>query len=93
VKTAVDVAEAPGAGIRSNGDRRSAQGCNPPQQRRHAPDTPWGRERAALGWSLRELAERSGVNRGDLSKFERGRGCPTPDQARQLLATFDEASR
>jgi transcriptional regulator with XRE-family HTH domain len=53
------------------------------------PDTPWGQLRARDGWSIRELAERTGINRGDLSKFERGRGCPTPDQARRLLAVFD----
>jgi hypothetical protein len=93
VRAAVGTPDVTDADGRANGVRRSGLGCNPPQRRHRVPDTPWGRERAALGWSLRELAERSGLNRGDLSRFERGRGCPTPEQARQLLATFDEAGR
>lgn len=85
--------EAPtGADTRSRTKRRPRQGCNPPQQTHHAPDTPWGRLRSERGWSIRELAERSGINRGDLSKIERGLGCATPDQARRLLAAYEGAS-
>jgi transcriptional regulator with XRE-family HTH domain len=64
-------------------------GCNHAQRVVQPPATPWGKARAGRGWSIRELADRTGINRGDISKFERGRGCPTPDQARRLLAAFD----
>lgn len=52
-------------------------------------DTPWGRLRAGRAWSLRELAARSGVNAGEISKIERGRTCATPDQARALLEALE----
>ncbi len=61
----------------------------PLQRRPKAPDTPWGRLRAARGWSLRDMAGRSGVNPADLSRIERGVGGPTPEQARRLLAVYD----
>lgn len=64
----------------------------PRQRRPKAPDTEWGRPRRALGWSLRQLSERTGINAGDLSRIERGIGCPTREQARRLLAAFGEAS-
>jgi hypothetical protein len=63
-----------------------------PQRMPKAPDTDWGRPRGRLGWSLRQLSERTGINPGDLSKIERGRSCPTPDQARRLLAAFDKVA-
>jgi predicted transcriptional regulator len=65
-------------------------GCNPPGRATHAPDTVWGRPRGAIGLSIRELAERTGINRGEISRIERGRSCPSPDQARRLLDAFDE---
>lgn len=68
-------------------NRSVGNGCNPRQPRR-VPDTPWGRMRAQRGWSIRELADRTGINRGDLSKFEHGRGCPTPVQAARLLHAY-----
>ena len=68
--------------------RASEGGCNPRHRALQTLATPWGRLRAETGWSLREAAERSGINRGDLSKFERGRGCPTPDQAILLLRAY-----
>src|ERR1700679_3755221 len=34
-------------------------------------------EREAHGWSLADLAERSGVSRGAISKIERGESSPT----------------
>lgn len=64
--------------------------ATPPQRTPRAPNTPWGRLRGERGWSLRQLAEQSGVNPADLSRIERGMG-PTPDQARKLLAIFDGA--
>jgi transcriptional regulator with XRE-family HTH domain len=60
-----------------------------PQREHRYPATPWGRLRAERGWSLRQLAERTGINKGTLSRIERGFG-PTPDHARRLLAAFDE---
>lgn len=70
-----------------------ANGCNPRQREPRAPETEWGAPRAATGWSIREFAERTGINRGDLSRIERGRMCPSREQARVLLAAFDEATR
>jgi hypothetical protein len=84
---------------RSGTDRRSALRCNaadstagepPPQRAPRAPDTEWGRPRAARGWSLRELSKRTGINVADLSRIERGLSCAKRDQARRLLAVFDE---
>jgi hypothetical protein len=80
-----------GTDIRPGRVRARARGCNPPRAPKHAPDTPWGRLRTEQGWSIRELAERTGINRGDLSKIERGLGCATPDQARRLLVAYDGA--
>jgi transcriptional regulator with XRE-family HTH domain len=37
--------------------------------------------------SLRDLEDLTGINRGDLSKIERGHG-PTPPQARRLILIF-----
>lgn len=61
-----------------------------------APSTPvmprsatWRDLREASGMSLRMVEERSGINRGEISKIERGRSCATPDQARRLLATYE----
>jgi predicted transcriptional regulator len=65
--------------------------CNAPQRAPRFHDTPWGRPRRALGWSLREMAERTGVGAPDLSRIDSGRAAPTPDQARAILHAFDEA--
>ena len=63
----------------------------------HVAVNPWAEARRAAGLSLRELEQRSGVNRGLLSLLERGRLIPTPDQAavilRALTATTDETLR
>ena len=74
----------PAAALRTNAP------ATPKQRTPRAPDTPWGRLRGSRGWSLRELAARTGVNPADLSRIERGMG-PTPDQARRLLAEYDGA--
>lgn len=71
--------------------RTNAPAVTPAQRRPHAPDTPWGRLRAARGWSLRELAEKTGINPADLSRIERGIGGATPDQAHRLLAVYEGA--
>lgn len=65
------------------------QPASPPQRTPKAPDTPWGQLRGKTGWSLRQLAERTGINPADLSRIERGIGGPTPNQARRLLEVFD----
>lgn len=59
-----------------------------PQRRASAPDTPWGRPRRHVGWSLRQLSEHVGISTADLSRIERY-GITTPDQARRLLAVYD----
>jgi hypothetical protein len=66
--------------------------CNAPQRTPRAPATVWGSPRGRLGWSLRELASRTGINAGELSRIERGRSCPSPDQALRLLRAFGMAS-
>jgi len=64
--------------------------CNAPQREPVAPLTAWGRPRGVAGWSLRELARRTGINPGELSKIERGLACPTPDQAWRILEAYLE---
>lgn len=67
--------------------RHEANGCNPragaqPVVRR------WGDIRASTGLPIRDFAERVGINRGQLSKIERGISCPTPAEAHRLLAVL-----
>lgn len=71
----------------SDADRPSARVITTPPAKRHT----WRGMREVRGLSLRELEERIGLNRGLLSRIEHGFG-PTPDQARALLAFYDEAS-
>lgn len=82
--------------VHPSADRGATQRCNAtqavPQRTPKFVDSAWGRLRMPTGWSLRELAERTGINAGELSKIERGRSCPTPDQARRILAAYDGAS-
>jgi ribosome-binding protein aMBF1 (putative translation factor) len=75
--------------LRTNAPRNANAG-RPAQRAPRFPDTPWGRLRGQTGWSLRELAERTGINPADLSRIERGIG-PKPDHARRLLAVYDGA--
>lgn len=81
---------------RPSADRGVSQRCNTagalPQRTPKFVDSAWGRLRTPTGWSLRELAERTGINAGELSKIERGRSSPTPDQARRILAAYDGAA-
>ena len=46
-------------------------------------------EREARGWSLADLAERSGVSRGAISKIERGESSPTAGLLVRLAEAFD----
>jgi hypothetical protein len=87
--------EAPVVAEQARGQIAGAQSvavrCNAPQRTPRAPDTEWGRPRAQLGWSLRFLAEVTGINAPELSRIERGRACPTREQARRLNAAYHEA--
>ena len=74
----------------SDAERTAALRTNAPQRTPRFPDTPWGRLRGSRGWSLRELAQLTGINAAELSRIERGMG-PTPDRARVLLAVYDGA--
>ena len=47
------------------------------------------REREGRGWSLGELAERSGVSKGMISKVERGEASPTAALLGRLSGAFD----
>lgn len=49
----------------------------------------WGPRRAAARISLRQLAEASGINRGDLSRFETGRMIPTGAEFDRVMAALD----
>lgn len=40
--------------------------------------------------SMRDLAERSGINRGDLSKIEAGRMVPTAKEFERVMAVLEE---
>jgi transcriptional regulator with XRE-family HTH domain len=53
----------------------------------------WRELRKATGLTIRQLEELTGINRGELSRIEGSRTCPTPEQARKLLAALDEAAR
>jgi transcriptional regulator with XRE-family HTH domain len=46
-------------------------------------------EREARGWSLADLAERSGVSRASISKIERGEASPTAVILVRLSGAFD----
>lgn len=43
--------------------------------------------------ALRQLEVLSGVNRGEISRIERGRSCATPDQAIAILAAYRDARK
>lgn len=63
--------------------QRAANGCNP---RETAPVIrSWADIRRSAGMSIRDMAEATGINRGTLSKIERGQACPTPSEAHRLL--------
>lgn len=45
--------------------------------------------RNALGWSQRELSERSGVRQADISRIERGTGNPTEATLHRLAEALE----
>jgi transcriptional regulator with XRE-family HTH domain len=45
----------------------------------------WGPQRVALGISIRQLAELSGVHRGTLSLIEQGRLVPTGEDYQKVM--------
>lgn len=51
----------------------------------------WSNLRARLGWSIREMEAKTGINRGTLSMIENGRIAPKLAQARRILAVYDQA--
>lgn len=53
----------------------------------------WGRRRVALNLSVRDLSKLSGVNTGDLSKYENGRMIPTAAEFDRVLEALDRAAR
>jgi DNA-binding transcriptional regulator YiaG len=67
--------------------RSASQGCNPRERITiYPPD--WSTIRTTLGLSIRDFAGLTGINRGDLSKIERGHASPTPKQASRLLEAW-----
>lgn len=52
-------------------------------------DTEWRKRREAAGLSLRELARRADLNRGTISRIERGWPA-SPEQAQALLAALEK---
>lgn len=48
----------------------------------------WGPRRLASGMSIAELAERSNVNRGELSRAENGIGSLTGEKFDRVMAAF-----
>ena len=68
--------------------RNASDGCNPGQATL-GPGSKWSDARRIMDMSIREFAEATGINRGDLSKIENGIQAPTPDQARRILFVVD----
>lgn len=75
-------------GAAAGRDRAATVVTNPPTRSAGGRRRPsWREARLAANLSLRELEERSGINRGELSRIERGIG-PRLDQAQSLLAVL-----
>ena len=47
--------------------------------------------RAALGWNMKDLAERSGVSANTIDRFENGRAAPIPANLKALRSAFEAA--
>lgn len=53
----------------------------------------WGKRRVELDLSLRELAELTGLNLGDLSRCESGRMVPTGDEYAKVTAALEAVAK
>ncbi len=51
----------------------------------------WSEQRTARGLSLRQLETLTGINRGTLSRIERG-FAPSPEQAAALLRALNDGA-
>ena len=60
--------------------------------RMNGPRPKWRDRREALGMSIRELSRRSGVNRGTISRIERG-WAASPEEAEALVRVLGDAER
>lgn len=58
------------------------------KQKLRGGDSYLGRARRSAGLSLRHVEARTGIIRGDISKIERGRLNPTPEESRKLLDCY-----
>jgi len=47
--------------------------------------------RAALGWNMKDLAEKSGVSATTIDRFENGRAAPIPANLKALRQAFEDA--
>ena len=47
--------------------------------------------RAALGWGMKDLAERAGVSANTIDRFENGRAAPIPANLKALRQAFEDA--
>lgn len=65
-------------------DPAAMAGARPRPSLDELPNT-WRDLRAVRGLSLRELEQRTRINRGELSKIDNGRLIPTPGQAAAIL--------
>lgn len=64
-----------------------AGGYNQPQATSRRRSSSWRDVRQGLGLSLREVEERTGINRGEVSRIERGFG-PRPEHAVALFRLY-----
>ena len=56
-------------------------------------DMDWRERREQVDLTLSELARRTGINKGELSRIERRYVVPTPHQAELILRELREATR
>ena len=54
--------------------------------------TPQRKARIEAGLSIRQLEVRTGINRGMLSLYERGRYLPTLDEQQRIVAALEAAT-
>lgn len=54
-------------------------------------DTQCKMARVALGWGMKDLAERAGVSANTVERFENGRAKPTPATQKVIRQAFEAA--